>query len=218
MNKIRFLIIPFIVVFNSCDKKAENKNESIKTEKISERNLPKEIKFEGKLKELNKLNDLDGEHIILLTETGEIPSKKIINQEDETDYNIFAYDYLLDKTDNKYKLNWRTQDFETNCEFDLIMGFLKNTFKITDLNKNGKSEIWTMYQKTCVSDVSPIEMKIIMHEGKTKFALRGNSIVNPGNGKIGGEFKFDKNFENAPSEFKEYALKMWKENNVQKYE
>lgn len=228
MKKIRFLIVVFASILNSCNKKTENINVAIKTEeslnvkidteKISERNLPKEIEFEGNLKKLRILNDLDGEHIILLTETGKIPSKKILNQEDEYDYKIFAYDYLLKKTENKYILNWKTQDFETNCEFDLIMGFLKNTFKITDLDKNGKSEIWIMYQKACVSDVSPIEMKIIMHEGKQKFALRGNSVVNPGDGRIGGEYKIDENFKNAPKEFEEFALKMWKENNLQTYE
>jgi hypothetical protein len=71
---------------------------------------------------------------------------------------------------------------------------------------------------TCTSDVSPSEMKIIMHEGKQKYALRGNSIVNPGTEKIGGDYKLNENLSKASKEFKDFALKMWKENNELKYE
>lgn len=228
MNNIKFLISSFLLLFVFCNTKTENvktekligekTNFEILTEEVSTENLPKEINFDGKLKEITKLKDLNGEHIIVLTETGEIPSKKIIQQEDETDFRIFAYDYLFDKNENKYKLNWKIQDFISNCEFDLMMGFLKNTFKITDLNKNGIAEIWTMYSMTCTSDVSPSKIKIIMYEGKQKFALRGNSIVNPGTEKIGGDYNLDENLSKAPKEIKEFALKMWKENNEQKYE
>jgi len=228
MNIIKLLTSIFLLLFISCNKKSEivktekqteeKASFEISIEKISNENLPKEINFEGNLKEITKLQDLNGEHIIVLTETGEIPSKKIIEQEDETDFKIFVYDYLFDKNDNKYKLNWKIQDFISNCEFDLMMGFVKNTFKITDLNKNGIAEIWTMYSMTCTSDVSPSEMKIIMYEGKQKFALRGNSIVNPETEKIGGDYKLDKSLSKAPKEIKEFALKMWKDNNEQKYE
>ena len=228
MNIIRLLISIFLLLFISCNKKSEiiktekqteeKASFEISIEKISNENLPKEINFEGNLKEITKLKDLNGEHIIILTETGKIPSAKIIEQEDETDFKLYAYDFLLDKNENKYKQNWKVKDFISNCEFDLIMGFVKNTFKITDLNKNGIAEIWTMYSMTCTSDVSPSEMKIIMYEGKQKFALRGNSIVNPGTEKIGGDYKLDKSLSKAPKEIKEFALKMWKDNNEQKYE
>lgn len=228
MNNIKLLVSLFLLILFSCNKKIENRNDEkltgekesseILTENISSKNLPKEINFEGKLKEITKLKDSNGDHIIVLTKTGEIPSKQIIEQEDETDFKIFVYDYLFDKNDNKYKLNWKIQDFISNCEFDLMMGFVKNTFKITDLNKNEIAEIWTMYSMTCTSDVSPSEMKIIMYEGKQKFALRGSSIVNTGTEKIGGDYKLDKSLSKAPKEIKEFALKMWKDNNEQKYE
>lgn len=227
MNLIKIFGLTFLT-FIGCGKKVENenlvleKNEKptleIITENFFEENLPKEIVFEGKIKEIKKIKDINGEHIILLTETGEMPSKKIINEDYETDFKIFAYDYLLDKKSNKYDLYWKIQDFITNCEFDLLMGFLNNTFKITDLNKNGIAEIWTMYSMTCTSDVSPSEMKIIMYEGKQKFALRGKSIVNSGIEKLGGDYNLDESFLNAPKEFKDFALKMWNENNKQKFE
>ena len=231
MNNIKLLASSFLLILLSCNKKSENTNTEkltgekenfeILTEKISSENLPKEINFEGKLKEITKLKDLKGEHIIILTETGEIPSKKIIEQENETDFKIFAYDYLLDKNDGKYKLNWKIQDFISNCEFDLMMGFVKNTFKITDLNKNGIAEIWTMYSMTCTSDVSPSEMKIIMYEGKQKFAIRGENKVmhgidDDGNEMyMGGEYKIDKAFSDGPIVFLDFAKKLWNKNIIE---
>ncbi|NQW43256.1 MAG: hypothetical protein HQ463_07490 [Bacteroidetes bacterium] len=180
--------------------------------------LPKEIVFEGNIKNLKKLIDLKGEHIIILTETGYIPSKTIKYSDHEADAKIFSYDYLLNKTENKYQLYWKIQDFESNCEFDLMMGYLKNTFQITYLNKDGIAEIWIMYQKGCSSDVSPNEMKIIMHEGNKKFALRGIGLVDLGNFKEGGTYKLDDNFNNASNEIKNFVVRSWKDNCKQKYE
>jgi hypothetical protein len=212
---------------NSVDSETQTKENSdfkISSKKTSKEDLPNEITFEGNLKELVKLKDLMGEHIIILTETGEIPSANIIDHDEETDFKIYAYDFILDKNENKYKLNWKIQDFISNCEFDLIMGFVKNTFKITDLNKNGIAEIWTMYKMTCTSDVSPSDLKIIMYEGQKKYAIRGENKVLYGiddDGKklyMGGEYKIDKSFSDGPNEFLEFAEKMWKENIDQKYD
>lgn len=215
--KIKLLLL-LVLTFIGCSKKAENKNIEIKTEKIAKDNLPKELVFEGNLVEVNRLIDLDGEHIILLTETKKTPSKHIINIEHEVDKKIYVCDYLFVKEKSSYTLNWKIQDFENNCDFDLLLNFLKGTHKYTDLNKNGLAEIWVMYQKGCVSDVSPLEMKIIMYEGKKKHALRGSSIIDFGDRKFGGEFKLDENLSKSSKEIKDFALKMWNENNLQKFE
>ncbi len=227
MKTIKILAFLFLLISFSCNKNIENsntengseeiENNEISIENISRENLPKEISFEGNIKEITKLKDSDGEHIIVLTETGELPSKNMVDGEYAKDFKIFAYDYLFDKNENQYKLNWKIQDFISDCGFDLIMGFVDKTFKITDLDKNGIAEIWTMYSMTCTSDISPSNMKIIMYEGKQKFALRGNSIVNTGSEKIGGDHKLDENLSKAPKVFKEFALQMWNDNNETKY-
>lgn len=226
MNITRIITIFLILITISCNKKEENKDvqnlnkkiSKIIIEKISKENLPKEITFEGSLIEITKLKDIDGEHIILLTETEKTPSKQIIDIEHEVDKKIFAYDYLLNKSKNNYILNWKIQDFENNCDFDLIIGFLKGTHRFTDLNKDGKAEIWVMYQKGCVCDVSPLDMKIIMYEGKQKYALRGISLIDFGDRKFGGEFKLDEKLNKSTIEIKDFALKMWNDNKLQKYE
>ena len=228
MNTKKQLAFLLALALFSCNKKAENKTTTIETETTTTEtvvskpiivtDLPKNLVFEGVFKEGISMKDSAGEHLIFLTETAEFQSKKIIDQEEEKDKKLFAYNYLLDPTDSKYKLNWKIQDFVTNCGFDLLLKFLNNTFKITDLNTDGQAEIWTMYQKGCVSDVSPIEMKIIMYQGAQKFALRGNSVVDTGTGKEGGDYKLDESLTKAPKEFQDYAVKLWQVNNTQKYE
>ncbi|USL95365.1 hypothetical protein D1J36_008785 [Riemerella anatipestifer] len=189
----------------------------ISYEKLSDKAIPQGLSFEGKVKEVVRVEDLQGEHIILLTETGIVPSKKVVNADYEKEAKIFVYDYLYDKNENKYKLNWKVQDFILNCEFDLSMNFVKDTFKITDLNHNGIAEIWTMYSMLCTSDISPDVMKIIMYEGKQKYALRGHATLMAGEDKLEeGEYQFDENLSKAPKEIKDFALKMWRNNSIQK--
>ncbi|MDY3343660.1 hypothetical protein PG326_00125 [Riemerella anatipestifer] len=232
MNYFKLLIVLVSLSCNTTESKKEEKEIStegiseklekkekfeISYEKLSDKSIPQGISFEGKVREVARVEDLQGEHIILLTETGIVPSKKVVNADYEKDAKIFVYDYLYDKNENKYKLNWKVQDFILNCEFDLSMDFVKDTFKITDLNNNGIAEIWTMYSMLCTSDISPDVMKIIMYEGKQKYALRGHATLMAGENKLEeGDYQLDENLSKASKEIKEFALKMWRNNNIQK--
>lgn len=180
-------------------------------ESLSKKQLPKGLTFDGNVMFIKKYVDNSGEHIVLLTETGVIPSKKIVNFEGENDAKIYAYDFLMEN--GTAKQTWRIHDFITNCEFDLLMDFKEKAFQITDLNKNGIAEIWTMYAMTCTSDVSPSDLKIIMYEGEKKHAIRGYTLVDIGNNeKMGGDFKMDENFKSSAKEIQDYAKKLWKSN------
>ncbi len=190
---------------------AETEMTKFSVESLSKKQLPKGLTFDGNVMFIKKYVDNSGEHIVLLTETGVIPSKKIVNFEGENDAKIYAYDFLMEKGTEKQ--TWKIHDFITNCEFDLLMDFKEKAFQITDLNKNGIAEIWTMYSMTCTSDVSPSELKLIMYEGDKKHAMRGYTLVDIGNNeKMGGEFKLDENFNSSGKEIQDYAKKLWKEN------
>jgi len=78
---------------------------------------------------------------------------------------------------------------------------------VTDLNKDGKAEVWVMYKVSCQGDVSPIPMKIIMYQDNKKFALRGTTRVKvSATDYMGGEYSFDEAFKNAPVQFRQYAV------------
>jgi hypothetical protein len=111
------------------------------------------------------------------------------------------------------QLSWQVYDFVKDCQVDLEAGYLPNSFAVTDLNKDGKAEIWLMYKTLCAGDVSPGEMKIIMHEGVKKYAIRGQNKVQIGQNQYdGGKYTFDEAFSNGPETFKNYAQELWKKN------
>lgn len=66
------------------------------------------------------------------------------------------------------------------------------------------------YKVTCQGDVSPIPMKIIMYEGKQKYAARGSTKVKVSSTEyMGGEYAFDDAFKTGPASFRRYADALW---------
>jgi len=196
-----------------------SQTDSLMISKIDSAKVPPSIKYEGKFKDGYIWNYKNEKNIVFITETGIFQDKKFKHEfEYGRDAELFCYSYNL----NSNSLNWKIYDFVADCPVDIVAGFIDNTFKITDLDKNGIAEIWMMYKTGCHGDVSPSEMKIIMYEGSQKFAMRGENKVQFGiddNGKPqfnGGNYMLDKNFENAPEVFKTYAKNLWSKNMIEK--
>lgn len=94
------------------------------------------------------------------------------------------------------------------CALDLTAAFVEDSIGVTDLDKDGQAELTFVYRFGCGGDVSPNAMKLIMLEGKHKYALRGEGRVDPGNGeRVGGTYKPD--FGDAPPAFLAHAKKVW---------
>jgi len=185
--------------------------------KIDPTKLPKGINYEGKIKNAVQWIDSLGENIVIVSETGVHKSKKFKHESDGRDAELFAYHYLI-KGDTALQ-TWRVYDFISDCPLDIEAQFIKNSLQITDLNKDGVSEVWIMYKTVCHGDVSPFSMKIIMYEGNRKYAIRGHNKVQISDKEFyGGDYKFDKEFIDAPQEFLEFAKKLWSKNIIQKWE
>lgn len=183
--------------------------------KLAEKDIPKEIIVNGKLKEAIRWKDNNGENIVVTTETGEFENSK--SENNGRDSEVFAYNFI--KIGNSFEQKWKIYDYIKDCPVDIEASFIKNTLKVTDLNKNGIAEIWIMYKKVCHGDVSPCEMKLIMYEGINKFAMRGENRVQLSKTEfVGGTYKFDKAFNESTKEIKEFAKRMWKININQKWE
>lgn len=235
MKNIAVLFL-LLITFSSCksDKK-ESLKESESSEltgakeyplvvnKIDSTQFPASIKYEGFIKNAVRWKDKSGDNIVLTTETGIYFNDKLKHESDDSsDAELYAYHFVI--SNNNAKQTWTVKDFIADCPVDITASFVKNTFKVTDLNKNGIAEVWLMYKTVCHGDVSPSNMKIIMYEGNNKYAMRGENKVQVGsdvNDKasfIGGEFKLDANFKNGPKVFKEYAQNLWKENLIEKWD
>lgn len=104
---------------------------------------------------------------------------------------------------------WKAKDFVNRCEFDLELEMLDDSIEVTDLDNDGLAEISFLYKLGCRSDVSPLDVKLLMYEGTTKYALRGESYERVGETEYaGGAFKPD--FNGAPPAFLEFAKAKWK--------
>ncbi|MBX7125077.1 MAG: hypothetical protein K1X47_05250 [Cyclobacteriaceae bacterium] len=68
---------------------------------------------------------------------------------------------------------WVWTDSVRDCALDLWIGLLPNSTTVTDLDKDGISETTLVYRKVCRGDISPSEMKVVMHEGRTAMVLHG---------------------------------------------
>jgi hypothetical protein len=181
--------------------------------------LPKGIKYEGKVNNAVRWTDSSGDNIVITTETGIYQSKKFKHENEGGDAELFAYHFIV--SNNILKQTWKVYDFISDCPVDIEASFVKNTFQVTDLNKDGVAEIWLMYKTVCHGDVSPCDMKIIMYHGQQKFAMRGQNKVVVGidekgsKSYMGGEYKLDQAFVNGPKEFTEFARQLWKRNIMQ---
>jgi hypothetical protein len=184
--------------------------------KLDKSSLPKSIRYSGKIVQALRWTDNAGENIVLLTATGQIQSK---NAPDDgySDGNLYAYHFLV--FGDSIKQTWKVSDFVKECPVDMFLYFIDKNFAITDLNNDGKAEVWIMYKVSCQGDVSPIPMKIIMYQDNKKYAMRGTTKVEVSPNKyMGGEFAFDEAFRNSPSEFRKYAEKLWQKQKIETWE
>nr|WP_294942673.1 hypothetical protein [uncultured Mucilaginibacter sp.] len=187
----------------------------VKVAQLSLADIPKSVKYTGHIVDAVSFTDNDGEHLVITSETGIVPSKGP-DSEGLRDASLYAYYYT--KTGSELKLIWQTYDFAKDCGVDVTASYLPNSFSVTDLNKDGKAEVWLMYKTACRGDVSPAIMKIIMHEGLKKFAIRGESKsqVSPTE-YAGGKYTFDEAFKAGPQVFRDYAVALWKKNLIETF-
>lgn len=186
----------------------------VKVIKLDKKDIPATIKYNGHLINAVKYTDNEGQHLVITTETGITPTKNS-DSGDGRDAALYAYSYTIG-SNNQFKLSWQTYDFIKDCPVDLEAQYVPNSFAVTDLNKDGKAETWLMYTTVCHGDVSPSDMKIIMHEGIKKYAVRGTKKVKVSDKDFeGGKYTFDEAFKTGPEAFRQYAADLWKKNLMQ---
>ena len=167
--------------------------------------LPPQVKFRGKIITGARWRDLGGEHILLLTQTGKFPTRGKCPEGRCFDAALYAYHYV--KHGHSVSLLWRLTDAQRHCPFDLYAGFLHGSLAITDVDSDGIGESTFVYKLSCRSDVSPAALKLIMHEGATKYAIRGTTKLPSGYG--GGEMVVDPALDKADPALKAFSIEKW---------
>ena len=203
-------IILLIFVFLSI----ENTEAQITSKKLDTKQIPSSLKYKGNVIDAIQWKDNQGENILILTETGEFAHTK--ENPDSRDAELYGYHFV--KKEKEWKLLWKIVDFIRECDVDIILQFKKEVTSITDLNKNNIAETWLFYELSCAGDVSPNDIKLIMHEGEKKYAIRGSQKMifktdpNEKPGVVGGDKTIDPAFKSGPVNFLEYANKLWDKN------
>ncbi|MBS1524656.1 MAG: hypothetical protein JST19_03340 [Bacteroidetes bacterium] len=184
--------------------------------KLDKKIIPSPVRYEGNLDTAVKYSDAGGDYIVV---TSYYNTTKPGDDEEEGVDGIRLEAYCYKLNDSKWHLAWQTNDFVDNCDVDLAGEFIKTGFAITDLNHDGQGEVWLMYRLACRGDVSPSTIKIIMHEGFKKYALRGESRVKVNaTDYYGGDYKLDKAFQKGPEVFRKYALQLWDKNHNEDFD
>lgn len=224
---MRYFFIFFLLCFVSCTKKSEEQsvgkedhiqtnqyekdtlkkdtviiNEEIRDISYGVKNIPRDIEYKGKVVASASWKDKNGSNIVLITETEEKT-----NPEGEITKELYGYQYILDSSGAE--LLWKIQDFIRDCPVDVSLSYIENSLSVTDINKNGIGESTFLYRISCKGDVSPDGLKLMMHEGKNKYAIRGNMVLELNGEKLGGDRVPDNSFKKAPDGFLRQAEKMW---------
>ena len=156
--------------------------------------------IEGEIVKTLPFRDRTGDNVLIL-------SNRETRNGDTRDRELFAYRLRADAGGASRRV-WRVYDFTRDCEYDPIADFYLNRVAVTDLDKDGVSEIWLPYALGCLSDPSAHDMKIIMYEGGQKYAMRGTSRALGGGPGDGGTM--DAAFRSGPAVFRDHARRLWK--------
>ncbi|MBR5704477.1 MAG: hypothetical protein IKX21_00740 [Deltaproteobacteria bacterium] len=126
--------------------------------------------------------------------------------------------YRFNKEKGKLVKIWQINDGIQNCKHDCAYAAFTDENEpmkkfspiITDLDGNGLKEIWTGYVYSCTDEFGPscdgsASLKIIMYEGKKKYAMRGDTQWCD----LGGRGTMDAAFKSGPEVFRLYAQKLW---------
>lgn len=207
---------------------------SIEPVQGSAADIPENIKLKGQVQEVWKWKDNAGENLLITTAVApfEVKQKNEFGDNSQT-AQLFAFHYVK-SGEAPFTQLWMLSDAVNECPFDITCAYLKNSTLITDLDKDGLAETTLQYKLTCRSDVSPADMKLIMHEGADKYALRGvmwygmpdapftvteenaNLETLPGYKKGSddyvttfGRYESEKDFAKAPPAFLTHARRQW---------
>lgn len=174
------------------------------------REAPAGVQVTGRVVDGFRWRDQTGENLLLLTETGEIPSRPSEDcSQGCRDAELYAYQLV--RRGDAWEPVWRVTDFVRGCDLDMTVEFVAGSLGVTDLDGDGTAESIFQYTLGCRGGVDPAARKLIMHEGATKYAIRGTTDISRIIGKEygGGERNVDPSFQRAPAELREHALAEW---------
>ncbi len=196
------------VVNSDSDNANSNQNVSYDFKELgfSESEIPDDL-YVGEITEGKKWQDEAGINYLVISEKTTRREASDGGSEFKS-YEIHGYHYV--EKDDDFELIREIKDFKYDCDLILDCGLSENSLEVTDLDNDNYGEATFMYYLYCAMDLSPSTMKLMLLENGDKYPIRGESYANYGPEGIGGDMNLGHEFNNAPSEFKNFAIKKWK--------
>jgi hypothetical protein len=147
-------------------------------------------------------NEEDGAHVAVFLVTSKT------GQRDDTQYESrVLYVTTFSRRAGEYTRIQLIKEVVNPCELDLFAAFIPESIGLTNLDDDAQGELTFGYVAACMGGMDPRPMKVLMLEGKDKFALRGTQAIDAGAGLEGGDFRPD--FKKAPPAFLAHAKQVW---------
>ena len=158
-------------------------NNDIIVKDLTQDMLPDNIFFKGKLIEAKKWTDKNGDNYLIISRLG--PYRTPDPNSSDNDFGnveLYACQYLAKS--NSIATLWQTSETIKNCVTDMWIEVFPNSTSVTDLDKNGITETTIVYRYSCRGDVSPSNLRVILHEGKKSHSLKGRMYMEYQVGKL----------------------------------
>jgi hypothetical protein len=212
MKKISNVLFLSLLIFWACGGGTSNQSENeivpqdilLPLEETMKTKIG-QIKYDGELVNGKYWNDKNGENILLFTRTMEEVTEGV--EMPFTNVTLRVYHYA--DAGNGFNLISEISDSENECDRDNRAKFIIKSITVTDIDKNAYAEVVFAYRLGCTSELSPDGLKLYLTENGHKYGINGNTLVDYGTEKVGGETNIDAEFEKAPREFLEHAKKIW---------
>lgn len=153
----------------------------------------------GVLVSAQRVTDSTGEHILVLSHG---PA---------TDpYRLHAA--YVTRSRAGWKQDWVIRDGVDCPGLDADASFFPAAVTFTDLNQDGRMEVTVSYRLFCGGGVDPYTIKVILRDGATKLAIRGESLVTmKGVEPFGGAHQHDKALLTpAYAAYKQHLDRVWR--------
>lgn len=173
--------------------------QQITSKPIEKEELKNFIDNKAKVLKALKFNDKNGVNFFTITLKEE--------RKDDLVSRTLLVQHRIEKNKGDYALLRQVVDYEKECPFDNELDLIDKSLIISDLDKNNLAEISFMYKIGCRSDVSPIDIKLMVIENGNKAAIRGmTSITGINEPKVKTS---DLAFKKLPKPIQEQANKIW---------
>jgi len=115
------------------------------------------------------------------------------------------------KKASAWTVAWEVNDGVDCPGLDSAADFFTEQVTFTDLNTDGRVEVTLPYYLFCGGGIEPRTVKVILREGTTKLAVRGNSLIAfPNQQPFGGEHRFDEALgREGMSAYRSHLEKIW---------